>query len=338
MPILSVFYAFVIVAFFLFRIEYSRYIFIASFLITLIWLQGLLIWQDATQNTVVAFTPGCDLRLLAGLKHVQLFELKKPDERPVSISSIVADMHAKMEPEWERFIARCTLAGLPVYDLKTVVENATGKTEVSSLAETTFGSILPSNTYLALKRLIDFLIAVSLLPLVALIVLVAAVAIKLNSEGPIFFKQQRTGYRAKSFFIYKLRTMQANATDGSAFTVKGDPRITCVGAFLRKYRVDELPQIINILRGEMSWIGPRPEAEELANMYAAQIPFYIFRHTIRPGITGWAQVNQGNVALVDAATEKLRYDFFYIKHLSPSLDVLIVLRTIKTVLTGFGAN
>jgi lipopolysaccharide/colanic/teichoic acid biosynthesis glycosyltransferase len=338
LPILSLAFGAVILTFFLFRVEYSRYVFVASFLATFIWLQGLFIWQDATQNSVVALAPGCDAKQLAALPHTELVVLTSPDLLPRAVTSVVADLHAKMEPEWERFIARCSLAGLPVYDMKTVLENATGKTEISSVAETTFGSVLPSNAYNSLKRFMEFLLALTVLPLVLLIVLVAAIAIKLNSPGPILFSQQRMGYRAKPFYIYKLRTMQADASDGSAFTVRHDPRITRVGTFLRKYRIDELPQVINILRGEMSWIGPRPEAMELANLYASQIPFYIYRHTVRPGITGWAQVNQGNVAMIDAATEKLRYDFFYIKHLSPALDVLIALRTIKTVLTGFGAN
>ncbi len=125
---------------------------------------------------------------------------------------------------------------------------------------------------------------------------------------------------------------------GSQFTADNDPRITRVGRVLRKYRIDELPQIINILAGEMSWIGPRPEAVELSQWYEREVPFYVYRHIVRPGITGWAQVNQGNVAEVEAATYKLHYDFYYIKHFSPWLDVLITAKTIRTVLTGFGSK
>ncbi|TIP99650.1 MAG: sugar transferase, partial [Mesorhizobium sp.] len=117
-----------------------------------------------------------------------------------------------------------------------------------------------------------------------------------------------------------------------------DTRITRLGQFLRKSRIDELPQAINILRGEMSWIGPRPEALVLSKWYEAELPFYRYRHIVRPGITGWAQVNQGHVAAVDDVLEKLHYDFYYIKNFSPWLDVLIVFRTIRTMLTGFGAR
>jgi lipopolysaccharide/colanic/teichoic acid biosynthesis glycosyltransferase len=128
------------------------------------------------------------------------------------------------------------------------------------------------------------------------------------------------------------------AGTGSHFTEENDPRITRVGRFIRKYRIDELPQIWNIIRGDMSWIGPRPEAKELAEWYATEIPFYIYRHAVRPGISGWAQVNQGNVAKVDAATVKLQYDFFYIKNFSPWLDLLIFVRTLRTIATGFGSR
>ncbi len=122
------------------------------------------------------------------------------------------------------------------------------------------------------------------------------------------------------------------------FTREGDARITRIGAFIRRYRIDELPQIYNIVRGDMSWIGPRPEAIELAEDYEQQIPFYIYRHAVRPGISGWAAVNQGNVAEVDAIIIKLQFDFFYIKHCSLWLDMLIFLKSIRTVATGYGSR
>ncbi len=124
----------------------------------------------------------------------------------------------------------------------------------------------------------------------------------------------------------------------SEVTQANDPRITKLGNFLRKSRLDELPQIINIVRGEMSWIGPRPEARKLANIYEEKLPFYSYRHAVRPGISGWAQVRQGHVTSISDVNEKLKYDFYYIKHLSPWLDILIVLKTIKTIATGFGAK
>jgi len=123
-----------------------------------------------------------------------------------------------------------------------------------------------------------------------------------------------------------------------AFTQDNDPRITRLGRYLRRTRIDELPQVLNILRGEMSWIGPRPEAEALSRWYEEELPFYRYRHIVPPGITGWAQVNQGHVFEIDQVTDKLQYDFYYIKNFSPTLDVLILAKTIGTVITGFGAR
>jgi lipopolysaccharide/colanic/teichoic acid biosynthesis glycosyltransferase len=126
--------------------------------------------------------------------------------------------------------------------------------------------------------------------------------------------------------------------NGNDYTLPDDKRITRVGRLLREYRLDELPQIINILRGDMSWIGPRPEAVALAEWYEREVPFYVYRHIVRPGLSGWAQVHQGNVAAVDAARVKLEYDFFYIKHYSFWLDVVIVLKTLRTIMTRFGSR
>ena len=132
--------------------------------------------------------------------------------------------------------------------------------------------------------------------------------------------------------------MTPDAGNGELFTLENDKRITRVGGFLRRYRIDELPQVINIVRGEMSWIGPGLSSLPLARWYESKIAFYSYRHIVRPGITGWAQVNQGNVAEIAAATDKLQYDFFYIKNFSPWLDLLISARTLLIMLSGFGAR
>jgi lipopolysaccharide/colanic/teichoic acid biosynthesis glycosyltransferase len=128
----------------------------------------------------------------------------------------------------------------------------------------------------------------------------------------------------------------AESDRDGAMTIDGDPRITRAGAFLRRTRLDELPQILNVLKGEMSWIGPRPEAEVLSSWYRGEVPFYSYRHVVKPGISGWAAVSQGHVSEVDDIRLKLQYDFYYIKYFSLWLDVLIVFRTIKTIVTGFG--
>jgi lipopolysaccharide/colanic/teichoic acid biosynthesis glycosyltransferase len=135
-----------------------------------------------------------------------------------------------------------------------------------------------------------------------------------------------------------MRVFNADDERRAAMTGEDDERITRVGAVLRRTRIDELPQILNILRGEMSWIGPRPEAEILSIWYTNELPFYRYRHVVKPGISGWAQVNQGHVSDVDEVHRKLQYDFYYIKYFSPWLDLLILFRTVKTMLTGFGSR
>jgi lipopolysaccharide/colanic/teichoic acid biosynthesis glycosyltransferase len=171
-----------------------------------------------------------------------------------------------------------------------------------------------------------------------------AIAIRWDSPGPILFRQRRVGYGGSSFLVFKFRTMH-NGGNGhdedertSAITNHADPRVTRLGRLLRRSRIDELPQLLNILRGEMSWIGPRPEAEVLSKWYESELPFYRYRHIVKPGITGWAQVNQGHVAEVNDVLWKLQYDFYYIKNFSPWLDLLIVFKTLRTVLTGFGSR
>ena len=130
-----------------------------------------------------------------------------------------------------------------------------------------------------------------------------------------------------------------NDLEGKGFTEgEEDPRITKVGSVIRKYRIDELPQILNVLKGEMSFIGPRPESLELSQWYEKDVAFFSYRHIVRPGLSGWAQVNQGYAAEVEGMTVKLQYDFYYIKHFSLWLDILIVVKTIRTILTGFGSR
>jgi hypothetical protein len=189
----------------------------------------------------------------------------------------------------------------------------------------------------------DWILAAIAIVILIPVFLVVALAIKINSPGPALFRQRRIGYRGLPFIVYKFRTMrQATAAESdarnAAMTQSHDARITKVGKWLRMTRIDELPQLLNVLRGEMSWIGPRPEAQVLSQWYEEEIPFYRYRHIVRPGITGWAQVNQWHVAEISDVTSKLHYDFYYVKHFSPWIDLLIVARTIRTMVTGFGAR
>jgi sugar transferase (PEP-CTERM system associated) len=233
--------------------------------------------------------------------------------------------------------------GVRIQDGTDVYEAITGKVPIESLR---LGWLLFSPGFhlsrflLIYKRLASILVSILglllSLPLLPFVVL----AIKLTSPGAVFYRQKRVGRDGIVFDCYKFRTMRANAEAdrGPTWVGDDDPRITGVGRFLRISRLDEIPQLWNVLKGDMSLVGPRPERPEFVDWLTREIPYYYLRHTIRPGITGWAQVRYKYGDSIEDAKEKLRYDLFYIKNMSPGLDVLIFFDTTKTILSGRGAK
>jgi sugar transferase (PEP-CTERM system associated) len=233
--------------------------------------------------------------------------------------------------------------GVQVQDGVDVYEMITGKVPIESvrLASLLFSSgCYASRFHLIYKRfasiaisIVGLLVSLPLLPLIVL-------AIKVTSVGPFLYRQERVGRDNVVFRCYKFRTMRADAEadTGPTWALDDDPRITRVGKFLRMARLDEIPQLWNVLRGEMSLVGPRPERPEFVNDLTCTIPYYSLRHSVRPGITGWAQIRYRYGNTVEDAKEKLRYDLFYIKNMSVGLDVLIFLNTIKVIILGTGAK
>lgn len=196
-----------------------------------------------------------------------------------------------------------------------------------------------SSNYLNIKRVLDIVTIIAVLPFVAVLMVVTALAIKLESSGSVFFWQKRVGMNGKTFNMLKFRSMTSDSEqNGSQFAQSNDMRVTRVGKFIRKFRIDETPQLWNVLKGDMSIIGPRPEQESFVNEFNQTIPNYSLRHLVRPGITGLAQTEQGYVADADGTVTKLKYDLYYINNLSFMTDVQITLKTIYTILTGFGAR
>lgn len=190
-----------------------------------------------------------------------------------------------------------------------------------------------------LKRTLDLASSIVGGVLSVPVVALAAVAIRLDDGGPVFYRQCRVGHNGALFVLTKLRTMRVDAeADGAQWADNNDPRVTWVGRFLRRYRIDELPQFLNVIRGEMSFVGPRPERPEFVEKLRRKIPYYDERHTVRPGITGWAQVNYPYGATVEDAFRKLEYDLFYLKHMSAVFDFAIVFETVRIVLFGRGAR
>lgn len=340
LPAFAASYGLIAAALLLTRNEYSRYQLLTSFLAALLFFHWAYFQRSGEARLRLGLLPCGNTQFLLENKIVDWIVWSSPERVPDGLDGIVADLRADLGEEWESFLARCALQSLPVYHAKHVHESLTGRVAIEHMSENNLGSLIPSSLYANLKLALDVLVALLIVPLAIPLCMVAGILIRLDSPGPIFFIQPRVGYRGAVFSIVKLRTMSVgSARDGQPeFTRTHDPRVTRVGKVLRRHRIDELPQIINILKGQMSWIGPRPESLPLSAWYDRQIPFYSYRHIVRPGITGWAQVQQGYAAEIDSVTGKLHYDFFYIKHFSPWLDLLIIMRTFRTVLIGFGAR
>lgn len=334
-------YAVIIITFFLYRLDYSRIQFIVGFVVSCIWFFSVHLIAHRYEIYRFAVLPGVALKEKNSVFNVEWIPLTRPELPDEALFGLIADLRIDLPDEWERFIADCALADVPVFHIKQAMESLTGRVQIQHLSENTDGSLIPNRAYLRIKGLIDWILALFAFLLVTPVLIILGLIIRLDSAGPALFRQTRIGYRGKPFTVYKLRTM-ANAEPTSAreaaITRDNDPRITRLGRFLRRTRIDELPQIINILRGDMSWIGPRPEAMVLSGAFEDVLPFYRYRYIVRPGITGWAQVNQGHVVAEEDVLEKLHYDFFYIKHFSLWLDVLIVFRTVETIVSGFGAR
>ena len=192
---------------------------------------------------------------------------------------------------------------------------------------------------LAFKRCTDLALSFSMLIILLPLIILTSILIKIDSKGPVFFSQERVGQNRKKYMVHKLRSMITDAEKGGpAWAQKEDDRVTRVGRYIRKCRVDEIPQLWNVFIGEMSFVGPRPEREYFIKKLEAVIPYYSVRFTVKPGLTGWAQVNYNYGATVEDAVEKLNYELFYLKNMSILMDLTVIVRTVKTVLFGEGAQ
>jgi len=238
-------------------------------------------------------------------------------------------------------VATCDSNNLSIKIIPDLYEIISGQARTSQLYGFPLIDIMPQlmpEWEKKIKRLMDVLISIILIILSSPIVFITSLAIKYESKGPIFYKQDRSGLDGKVFKIIKFRSMRADAekASGPVWSTKDDPRITKIGKFIRKVRIDELPQMVNVLKGEMSLVGPRPERPFFVEQLSKEIPFYKRRLKVRPGVTGWAQVKHKYDENVEDVKEKLRYDLFYIENMSLSNDFKILFRTVFVVLFGQG--
>ncbi len=235
------------------------------------------------------------------------------------------------------------LEGVRVEEATSWLEKISGRIEVEHLNPSWLifaEGFRFSNFFRLVRRLVNFSVALVALLLALPLIPFIVLAVKLGSPGPALYRQQRVGRRGKVFYCYKFRTMRqdAEADSGATWATDNDPRITRVGKFMRSSRLDEIPQLWCVLKGDMHFVGPRPERPEFVEWLAREIPYYGVRHVVRPGITGWAQVQYKYGNTLDDAREKLQYDLFYIKNASLGLDLLIMFQTIKIVLLGRGGQ
>ncbi len=237
----------------------------------------------------------------------------------------------------------CKLNGTRIIDYPTFVEMVSGKIPVEDINP---GWLVQVDGFLItpfvrfVKRCIDIVLALTLLLTTIPLMCVIAVLIKRTSAGPVFYFQQRVGMHGRPFTIFKFRSMTVDAErqTGAQWASEKDPRVTPVGAFMRKTRIDELPQLVNVLKGEMSFIGPRPERPEFVEEIAKTVPYYHERHAVKPGITGWAQIRYPYGASIGDAFEKLRYDLYYVKNMSFFLEIVITIETVQVVLFRKGGR
>ena len=253
-------------------------------------------------------------------------------------NTIALDSSATHSAAWNHFLSRASLEGFRLIDISQLYEERLGRVHYRDVSYI-FRSAGDQHqqVYQPFKTFVEYILVLATMPLWLTILLFAMLAVKLEDGGSIFFNQQRMGKFGKEFTMFKLRSMREVSEAPSQPTLGDDDRVTRVGRVIRKYRIDEIPQLFNVLRGDMALIGPRADWR-LAEQFFDDLTVYHLRHLVRPGITGWAQVRQGYVSTTEANREKLEYDLYYVKHMGPVLDLLILVRTVGILISGFGAR
>lgn len=339
LPVVASVYAISIAFIVLMRIDYARSILLSGFMFTLVWLYISAIFRVSHGKLSLSVMDNFDSTELQKQTRIRLNLLPQPYSLADVQDGLIVDLHGELTAEQEKFIADCSINNKAVFHAASIQEMIDGKVQTNHLSENAIGSLLPNPVYGNLKRIWESAIIVLSFPITLPIMLITAILIKLENPGPALFIQHRVGQGGKPFRIYKFRSMTIRPENAeSKFATQEEARITKIGKVIRKSRIDELPQFFNVLKGEMALIGPRPEQESFVKQFEQEIPFYGYRHMVKPGITGWAQTVQGYADDTSSTREKLAHDLYYIKHFSFWLDMNIVLKTLKTMATGFGAK
>jgi len=266
---------------------------------------------------------------------------ESPGELPERDVTIAIDLRSVLSDSMAQYLSSADVAGYTIRPFSSIYEEHTGRVPLVHLSEgwEISAPLLEVAQWLPGKRFVEAILTVITAPIWMTLGLLIAGYVRLVDTGEVLFRQERVGVNGKVFTMYKFRTMDRDAEqDGAKFATEQDPRLIRGGSFLRKSRLDEIPQLWNVLKGDMSLVGPRAEQVPFVSEFRRQIPFYDHRHMVRPGITGWAQVNYGYADGEADTVEKLTYDLYYIKHMSPVMDMRILWKSIWTVLTGAGAR
>jgi len=337
-PAIILIYLLSFMVFLLSRMSYSLHILLVGFLV----ITALLVIEILMRRHMKFFhffvVPIGNFSDLQDSKHFQFSVLSSPQIPKGKVDGVVADFSLNAHLGWQSFIADCVLKGIPVLSLAELRESLTGQVDTTHLSPNQLGSLQPQPFIFLVKRFIDLAFLFFTAPRSLPLMLVIGTWISLDTPGSPFYIHERMGRGGKLFKMIKFRTMYVH-DQPAGFTPEGvDPRITPAGKLIRRCRLDELPQFWNVLKGEMSLIGPRPESKALAEWYLRDVPFFNYRHVVSPGITGWAQVMQGYAVGVDELKIKLAYDLYYIKHFSLWLELLICFKTFRIMMTGHGAR
>lgn len=337
-PVVLSIYCCCLVCIALLRIEYSQPALLMGIVFSVFWFVSISYLSSKKVKAQLFYLTNVDKEDFDQfIDKLTLIPLKSSHQLKEVQHGLVVNFHRPITLREETILADASLNNISIYHADLLKELLERKVSTRHLSQDTIEAFNPNNYYLQSRLVLEKIMITLSLPILLPLSLVLAILIKFESpKQTVIFKQTRIGLRSKPFTIYKFRTMNNKIDGKAAFATHEHSRINWLGQQLRKTRLDEIPQLFNVLKGEMSVIGPRPEQPHFVEQYQEEIPFYHYRHIVRPGITGWAQVEQGYTNSVQSTKDKLAYDLYYIKHLSFDLDIDIVLKTIKTLVMRKG--
>lgn len=322
---------------------FSQFNLLSNLLIVTAWCVGMILTRLLVRRSAPVLKVGVMASMQSSYPQDQRIEyrvLSRPEDVILrEVDALLIDPGNLPGPKWLEVVTHAHTAGMPVWTPTTLNEEIRGRVSLEYLQTAHMNRSYFKDSYSPLKRCLDVTAIVLFSPFLLALLAIVALIVLLDTGRPVLFWQTRVGQNGRPFRIAKFRTMRTDSeAQGAAFASMGDKRVTRVGKILRKFRLDELPQFYNVLRGEMSIIGPRPEQEAFVQEFQKAIHLYPVRHWVKPGITGWAQVRHGYAAGADETLEKLRFDMYYVKNFSFALDARVVAHTLWTILTGFGAR